>query len=747
MPDKAVVSLTTGLEDPEKVTVALLVAVGAVEEGRAAMMFLTKEAVRLATDGTTIGTACDGQLSDREPLPDPLPLGPRIEASFLRQVREMPAAAQRLLLVAAADKTGDAAVLARAASWLGLSIDAMQEAEASGLLHVGSNVEFRHPLIRSAVYQGASSSERREANRALAAALDGEGDSDRRAWHSALASPGPDELIAAELESAALKARARGGCIAEATFLVRSADLTPDESKRVSRLLGAARAALLTANAAWGETIVSRAASLATDPLQKAQVQMLDGEVRTLQGQNLEIPALFLAAARGFADLDDDLSLEALIGSVDGFMRSYHFTTDTTGSEIAKTALQALEVRDADELLPNRQIRAAATLIASGYVEAVPALRAASLSYRNDPASAEEIYHFWGIATMAAAELWDDEAFEAIARRMENAARERGSLSALQRGLLGLAKSDLICGRYESSASRYAEVQDIAVALGGFPEFFGLLNVELLAWQGDDTTTRSTALTLSDIAGKMGLAQGLIESQIALAVLEIARGNYEDAFAAAKAAVDARAIGWSIQGYPDLIEAAVRSNKQAIAETALDEFAVMALTTGTPVALGLLARSRGLVANDDSSRSHFDESIAHLSRSVRVPEVARTQLVYGEWLRRKKQRSLAREQLNAAYELFSVIGANAFAERARRELMATGARARLRQLNTTKDLTPREYQIAQLAANRATSREIAAQLFISSNTVEYHLRKVFQKLGVSSRRQLSSVLPADLGEK
>jgi DNA-binding CsgD family transcriptional regulator len=348
---------------------------------------------------------------------------------------------------------------------------------------------------------------------------------------------------------------------------------------------------------------------------------------------------------------------------------------------------------------------------------------------------------------MAACELWDDDAIEAIAKRMENAARERGALYALQRALLSLAACDLRAGRFELSESRYAEVQDIAVAVGGFPEFFGLLNVELLAWQGDDTAARSTALMLADVAGNMmGLASSLTQSQLAMATLEIAQGNYGEAFEAAKAAVDAQAIGWSIKGYPDLIEAAARSGRQAMAEAALDEFALQALATGTPVALGLLARSRGLVANDASSNGHFDESLDHLSRSVRTPELARTHLVYGEWLRRKKQRSLARDHLRAAYESFISIGAGAFAERARRELMATGERARQRQPDTTRDLTPREYQIAQLAASRATSREIAAQLFITSNTVEYHLRKVFQKLGVTSRRQLSSVLPSDPSE-
>ena len=673
-------------------------------------------------------------LMDRSPLPDPLPIGELIEARFLRQVRQLPAETQMTLLVAAADPDGDPDTVRRAAEALGLPATALEPAEKCGLLTSKRRIEFRHPLIRSAVYGGAPPAERRRVHRALAGVIDVERDPDRKALHLASAALGPDEEVAAALEQSATHARARGGYIAESSFLVRSASLSPDLQRQAHRLLAAAHAAFLVGNAGYSESLLGQARLNLVDPIERAQAKRLEGHLRFMEPRLAA--SLLLEAAREFENVDRDLSHRSLIEAFQVGVVG-RLTERTIGLEIAQAALESLSAQSTPPMTADIVLRGFAMHYAGTYTDAVPAMREA---IRAQAAMSFEETNQWSfIGTVMANELWDEEGAKSTVEQLERASRAHGALPNLQRALFGMAIIDRRAGRFLAARARYSELHEVTLTIGDHVELYDLFDVDLLAWQGDDRA-RSKAAELAEGGTASGVSSLIDSSNMSLSILDLAEGDYEAALVAAQSVTKRDALGWGCEALPLVVEAGVRCDNRESATDALASLAERATASGTPWALGLLARSRALVADGTGAATLYDEALDHLGETSLRTEVARTNLLYGEWLRRQKRRTEAREQLRRAYEMFDSMGAKPFAERARIELLATGERARSRRPETSHDLTSRELQVARLAAQRATSREIAGQLFISANTVDYHLRKV-QKLGITSKRDLPGMLP------
>ncbi len=678
------------------------------------------------------------QLAGLSPLPDPLPTGELIEARFARQVQLLPRETQIALLLAAAEPTRDLVSIDRAAGELGTSLGALEPAEELQLITTERGIEFRHPLIRSAVYSSASAARRREIHLALATALDEGADPERWAMHRALAAIGPDEEVAAALEESAVLARARGGYTAETALLSRSAELSPAARDRSRRLLGAAYAANLAGSSARAQALLESARQGELDEFERARAQLLDGMIRGPMGQGWRAPALLLEAAKSLAPLSPELSRRALLASFNALMSVYQCAEGTTGDEIARVALTALE-RAGREPTVDSLLRGVASSFVCDSAEAAKALRRALATFEG--MSAEEITEWYYVGPFIATELWDPDAYRFVAESLETAARQQGSLLALQRALLNSSAAEVREGRLSAARTRFTELVDITEAVGGFSSFFALLDVELLAWEGEEVAARTRINDLIESATTFGSGAGILSGYYAMAILELGLGRYPEALTSAQALEDGRQPFYSPFALPLIVEAAMRCAEVKTATEALEQIEERAQAVKTPHALGLMWRCRALVWDDDRTESSFNRAIECFGNSPWCTELARTHLLYGEWLRRKRRRADAREELRKAHDLFESFGAKAFAERAQAELAATGERARTRRVESASNLTVRELQIAQLAADGLTSREIASQLFISPHTVEYHLKKVFQKLGVRSRIQLVKVIP------
>jgi DNA-binding CsgD family transcriptional regulator len=673
-------------------------------------------------------------LAEHAPLPDPLPIGELIEARFLRRVRLLPDDSQLLLLAAAADPEGDRDTFGRVAEVLGVSAAALEPAADSGLVVFRPRIEFRHPLVRSAVYSGATATDRRRVHHALAEVMNAETEPDKKAHHMASGALGPDEDLASALEQSAAQARARGGYVAESSFLARAATLTPDPHRQAGRLLLAAQAAFLAGNCGYSESLLGQARPLLTGAFERAQAQRLDGHLRYPLGQPHLAPSLLLGAARAFGSAHPILSHHSLIDAFQACGVSLEFTEGTTGSEIGQTALESLALQGGATTPADVLLNAFALRYCEGYSAAVPAMREAVRAQAT--MSLEEINRWNYLAAILAIELWDETENRSTMTRLQSAARATGALPALQVALAGLATIDRREGRFVEARERYAELHDVSLAIGEFVDVLDLFDAELLCWQGDERAREKVA-HLMEGGAAFCYATLIYSANLSLSTLELAEGRYDAALAAALKVTTGDGLGWSSEALPNVVEAAVRCGDTSSATDALESLAERATASGTPWALGLLARCRALVTNGPGAAALYEEALDRLGQTSLRTEVSRTHLVYGEWLRRQKRRTEARDELRRAYELFGAMGARPFAERARVELLATGERARARRVETTHDLTSREMQVARLAAQRATSREIAGQLFISANTVDYHLRKVFQKLGVTSRRELA----------
>ncbi|MCX5135080.1 AAA family ATPase [Streptomyces sp. NBC_00340] len=823
-------------------------------------------------------------LAGTTPLLEPLPVGARLENHFGRLVGGLPPETRTFLVLLSAAPPEDALLLWRAAAELGVLAQAADAAVSAGVLTGGRLLEFRHPLIRSAVYRSAAAGERRRVHAALAAVSDALRSPERRAWHRAEATVGLDDEVADELVAAAELARGRGGYAERAALLARAAQLS--QANRAVRLVEAARAHLVLGDPATAQSLLAQAQPLLAggDTVLRARALLTQATTDIYFGRLAGLGSPLLAAAGVVADTDRALArsilleglLAVLCGEHDATARqelgvtiltspalsplppsppaltapvgpapvgpasvgpasvrvptppavatnlpaapppaarapapapapapailvpAARFAPTPTQRALVPTApastapAPAVDAPPAEvsalttptAVSPFASPRATAPPVAAppavttavippppepsalpssadlllegfalrmhgGYQAALPLLQAALAALERDTDVVGHGLRAATLALYAAEEVWDETGGAKAARLVEDHERAIGALGALRSTLLVRSTWEIRAGRFATATACLDEAQDLAAVIGQHSPGLAY-RVELLAWSGQERAARTAAdLLVRDLASRHahgGLADWARNS---LTVLELSLGHYVQAAAHARVTFDADNPGGAPRALPDLIEASTRSDDRPTARQALTRLEERALPAGTPWALGLLERCRALVsADDDRTEPHFARSLTLLDRTQVRTELARTHLLYGEWLRRRKRRTDARTQLGHAYRMFTDMGAAAFAERARTELLATGAHPRKRAGRsphdlTEHDLTPQERRIATLAAHGTTNTEIATRLFITQSTVEYHLNKIFRKLDITSRRQLNSLLTSE----
>jgi DNA-binding CsgD family transcriptional regulator len=666
-----------------------------------------------------------------------VPLDGRIEESFRRQMETLPAQTRRLMQLAAADPSGDPVLVWRAAGRLALGAGAAGPAEEAGLAEFGARVRFRHPLVRSAAYRSASVQTRQELHSALAEATDPVVDPDRRAWHRAQAAPGPDEDVAAELEQCAGRAQRRGGLAAAAAFLERSAGLTVDPARRAQRALAAAQAKLQAGalDAALGLLAMAQAGSL--DELASARVDLLRGQIAFASGFSSDAPPLLLKAAKRLESLDPDLARETYLRAWMAALFAGRFASAGDLTEVSRAARRLCAVHSPR---PAALVLDALTLLVTdGPIAAAPALRQVARAFASETISAEEQLRWGWLAQAAASAVWDDVGWRAMLLRQVQLARDVGALDQLPIDLGGLGTDAAWRGDFAVAETLIAETDAVCAATGSRSAPFAAMLLASL--RGDQT--EAAPLIEATIAEATAEGQGIAVTYAhwAAAILANGLGRYADALAAAQqASQDSPALYMAMWALPELIEAATRTGNAHIASDALGRLAETTQAGETDFGLGMEARSRALVSEGETAEHCYREAIDRLGRTQLRPELARAHLLYGEWLRRENRHPDARAELRAAYDLFTAMGIEAFAERARRELLATGDTVRKRTVETVSELTAQEAHIAQLAVGGLTNAAIGAQLFLSNRTVEWHLGKVYTKLGVASRRELRRAL-------
>jgi DNA-binding CsgD family transcriptional regulator len=669
-------------------------------------------------------------------LPGDGSLPGRIEASFYRRVQQLPTETRRLLLLAAADPTGEPALLVRASEEVAVPIHELSPAEADGLLEIGEQVTFRHPLLRSAIYRAAAPDERRAAHQALSAATDPEWDPDRRAWHRAHAIAEPDEDVALELEQSAERARARGGFAAAAAFLERSAALTPDPARRAHRALEAAAAKHLAGASQEALRLLERAGAGLLDPLDRAKLKLLHGEIVDLRRTPDALP-LLLDAARLFEPLDASLSRDAYLAALRAATVAGRLGPGVR--EVASAALEAPRVADEPRAV-DRLVHGLALRFTAGYAAGAPALKRAFTALREEGERKDVSVRWPWFARRVAAELFADDTWHYLTTRGVQRVRENGALGMLAVALIHLAQVRCLEGDLDGASALLDEADDIASATGTEPYLIGRL------WLAGYRGIEAEALVLCEAAERDAHARGgegivLTFAEHSRAVLYNAIGRYEAALPPAQSAATRDELMVSAWSLPELVEAATRSGRGDIATAAIESLTERTRAAGTELALGIAARSKALLSDGEVADRLYREAIERLGRTRLAFELARAHLLYGEWLRRRRRRTEARDMLRRARDAFTSMGAEAFAARAARELLATGETARKRNDEARDDLTAQETQIAQLARDGLSNGEIGARLFISPRTVEYHLHKVFTKLGIRSREHLDRVLP------
>ncbi|GAA5142182.1 LuxR family transcriptional regulator [Pseudonocardia adelaidensis] len=675
------------------------------------------------------------QLAGGFGLPDAAALAGRLEQSFIQRIDSLPAETRRFLFVAAAEFVGDLTGLLRANDELGIDAEAVVPAERAGLIELGARVRFRHPLVRSAAYRAAPPDERRRAHAALANATDPQTNSDRRAWHRAHATPVPDESVAVELERSASRAQGRGGAAAAAAFLERAAELTPDPARRGTRALAAAHANFVAGAPEAAEALLPIAMMCPLDELERARVDRLRAHIAFARTRGSETPALLSAAAKRLEPLDAELARETHLEALWAAVRSGRFERAegvVEAAEAATAATRGCSTRAIDLLLDGLTMR-----LAQGYATALPLLARALDAFQAEGFRRENIAWCW-LACQLAMDLWNDDACAAIAGGLAGVARDRGALTVLPFALNYSAAHQLFAGKFDVAEQLVQEADAITTATAGVT--IADFSVLIAAWRGDkERTHRLRAAVIADATSR-GEGFAVEVAEWALATLHLGLGDYCEATAAAQRADDPDGLGFNVWVLPELIEAAVRSGDPSTATTAFERLAERSSLSSTAWARGVEARSRALLSQGHKAEDLYVEAIEHLRHSHVVVHHARAQLIYGEWLLREQRRVDARTQLIAAYRALDAMGADAFAERARRELLAAGETVRKRIADARNDLTPQEAQIARMASDGLTNPEIGAQVFLSHRTIEWHLRKVFMKLGVSSRKELADLL-------
>jgi DNA-binding CsgD family transcriptional regulator len=678
-----------------------------------------------------------GELAGGFWMPNASPLSGQIEESFLKRLDGLPPASRDLLLVAAAEPVGDPLTVWRAAEALGVGVDAAGPASRAGLVEFAGRVRFRHPLVRSAIYRSASQQARLRAHRALAGATDPAADPDRRAWHLAHATQELDEEVAAELEASAGRAQARGGLAAAAAFLRRAAILTPEPGPRARRALAAAQCSHEAGTPDEALELLGMAEAGPLDELQSACAELLRAQVRFAVDRGRDAPPLLLAAAKRLEALDAKLSRETYLDAFSAALFAGRLAERAGVREVAEAVLAA-NWSETGEQLPracNLLLEGVAVLTTQGYAAGAPALTSALTAFRDEPMRREDALRWLWLACRVARALGDDAAWDALTDRQVLLAREAGALSVLPIALIERFGVQLFFGDLAEAQSLVAEAEAVAEATDSHLAPQGA--IALAAWRGSEAEASALIDASRQEVERRGEGLWLVATTWETAVLFNSLGRYSEALAASEqAGADPHELGVSTWVPTELIEAAVRAGAPERASGALRRLEEISRASGTDWALGVEARSRALVSEGDEAERLYREAIERLGRTrVRIA-LARAHLLYGEWLRREGRRVEARAQLRTAHKAYAAMGMEGFAERARRELAATGETVRRRSVDARDELTAQEAQIARLAADGRTNPEIAALLFISPRTVEWHLRKVFTKLDISSRREL-----------
>jgi DNA-binding CsgD family transcriptional regulator len=684
------------------------------------------------------------QLAGGFGMPGAVPRLGSVEESFRRQAEILPAQTRRMLLVAAAEPTGDPALVWRAAGRLGIGADAAGPAVEAGLICFGAWVRFRHPLVRSAAYRSASAQERRDAHEALAEATDPGLDPDRRAWHRAQAALGPDEELAAELERSAGRAQARGGQAAAAAFCERAALLTPDPATRARRALAAAEALHHVGGRDAALNLLALAEAGAKDEAVRAGAHLLRGRLAFASGRSADGPPLLLEAAARFETVDVRLARQTYLDALSAAMYVGRLAGPVGMAQVAKAAGGA-SCAGRGEHAGDLLLDGLATLIADGYGVGTPVLRRALRALRAGGLPGDEELRLLFVAVRAAHEVWDDDAWQDLATRQVQLARDLGALSLLPLALSQRIFVHLHAGDLAAAETLADELRTIKEATGHPLPAYG--EMALACWQGRGREALRLIETTVDDATAHGEGIGLTLAHHCGSVLHNGLGRFDDALAVAeRATAYPEELGNASWNLAELIEAAVRSGQHARAEAALERLVGSTGSSGTAWGRGIEARSRALLSEGDTAERWYREAITQLSSTLVRAELARAHLLYGEWLRRGRRRADARLQLRTALDMLEPAGMEAFAARARRELRATGGTARKRAAAALPQLTPQEAQIARLARDGLSNPEIGVRLFLSPRTVQYHLGKVFTKLAITSRGQLRGALPAAADE-
>jgi len=676
-------------------------------------------------------------------IPEPSDVSERIENHYARRVEALPEATRRLLLVAAAEPLGDPLLLHRASERLGVDLSAVDATD--DLLSVDERVSFRHPLARSAVYWSASGPERRATHLALAEVTDRDVDPDRRAWHLATAAAGPDEDVARELELSAGRAQARGGFAAAAAFLRRSVGLTSDPARRAERALAAAQASLGAGAFVVARGLLAAAETGPLDEFRRARLELLRAQVAAQDEPGREAPLLLLLAAKKLETLDVRLSRDTYLDAWAAAIFAAGLATTGGGlREVSRAAAAAPQPADGprprDLLLDGL-----ALTFTEGRAAAAPVLRRAVAAFAGSEVSIEEMIRWGWLATRAANILWDYDSGLEIGQRAVQLGRDLGALEALNSAENCWCQAAATGGDFETAALLAVEFHAVREATGS-----GIAPLGELALAGlRGREAEASPLIARMLAHATALGQGAAVGYAywARSVLMNGLGRYEEALAAAvQASEETPELFWATWALSELTEAAVRTGNAELARDALARLHHQTEATPTDWALGVRSRSAAMVSEGDAAERSYRDALDRLARTRLRTDLARAHLLYGEWLRRQHRRIDARAQLRAAYHQFTSIGMEAFAERARNELLATGEKVRERTVETRDELTAQERQIARLARDGLSNPEIGARLFLSPRTVEWHLRKVFTKLEIHSRHELSNALPSSESE-
>lgn len=703
------------------------------------------DALHAATEGNPLalieiaGLLTEDQMVGREALPEPVPAGPGLERAFRRQIDRLPDGSRQALLVAAAHDSPGLDVIAQALELLGGDPAAFGPAEEGRLVRIqDGRIQFRHPLIRSVLYNSARPAERRSVHTALGQVLARRGSIDRSAWHRAAAALGPDEDIAAALEGAGMKAQIRSGYAAAARAFERAGQLSPDTELRSRRFLQAAKAYQLAGHGDRGSSLLLEVIDSSPDPLRRAEAQLVRGLIEGWRGDPMAAHALLVAAAGEIETLNPAMAARLL----------FHATLPCF---MAANTTQALATAERAFVVGNRAGPFSDPLgevlleqARSQHAEARPKLavaeRALALLGASEPETAFAVVTFVPFYLI---HLEQDERARELLKGLIDHSRRLSAPALLPHPLACLSELEFRAGSWMAAYAAGSESVTLAMQTGqGNSRSYGLICLARIeAALGRETECRSNLTSSLQLARRFGLDATMSYVHAGLGFLELSLGHPERAFdhlragAALLAEKEVRDPNVVPVG-ADLVEAAVRTGQLDEARRALAIFEQQAQQTGRLWALAAAARCRGLLANQDRFEEQFRDALAYHDQRRMPFERARTELCFGEMLRRYRRRSEARQHLRAAMEAFEELGAEPWARQARNELRATGESVRSRRMPASHRLTPQELQVSLAVAEGATNREAAAHLFLSPKTIEAHLRSVYTKLDIRSRTEL-----------